>query len=117
MLTNKPSPDTVRRIICDAVECEREFVTDALPVDLIGMNSELMSQYIEFIADRLLVALGQPKFYNTKNPFDWMVLNALPGKTNFFERRVSDYQKAGVMDGLTRNKKESSRAFVTDAEF
>src|SRR5690554_4110412 len=96
MLRNKPSPRTVRKIICDAVDCEREFVTESLPVALIGMNSTLMAQYIEFVADRLLVALDQPKVYNVTNPFDFMEMISLTGKTNFFEKRVAEYQKSGV---------------------
>ena len=79
---------------------EKEFICDALPVDLIGMNSRLMSQYIEFVADRLLVALGNEKTYNVPNPFDWMELISLQGKTNFFEKRVGEYQKAGVMNSM-----------------
>ena len=78
----------------------QEFVTDALPVELVGMNSKLMRQYIEFVADRLLVALGNPKYYNAENPFDFMEMISLQGKTNFFEKRVGDYQKSGVMAGL-----------------
>jgi len=96
MLRNKPSNSTVRKIICDAVICEKEFVTNSLPVDLIGMNSKLMQQYIEFVADRLLVALGQSKVFNVTNPFEWMELISLQGKTNFFERRVGEYAKSGV---------------------
>ena len=87
-------------IVTEAVEIEKEFICDALPVDLIGMNSRLMSQYIEFVADRLLVALGNEKSYNVKNPFDWMELISLQGKTNFFEKRVGEYQKAGVMNSV-----------------
>ena len=96
-IINKLSPETVRDIITNAVEIEKEFVSDALPVNLIGMNADLMCQYIEFVADRLLVALKQPKVYNVDNPFPWMDLISLQGKTNFFEKRVGDYQKAGVM--------------------
>lgn len=96
-IINKLSPETVRDIITNAVEIEKEFVSDALPVNLIGMNADLMCQYIEFVADRLLVALRQPKVYNAENPFPWMDLISLQGKTNFFEKRVGDYQKAGVM--------------------
>jgi len=96
MLKNKPSSQIVRKIVCDAVDCEKEFVTDALPVALIGMNANLMLQYIEFVADRLLVALGQPKCYNSTNPFDWMELISLTGKTNFFEKRVGEYSKSNV---------------------
>lgn len=88
---------TLQNIIRGAVEIEREFVTDSLPVRLLGMNAELMCQYIEFVADRLLIALGSPKIFNVTNPFDFMDLISIPGKTNFFERRVSEYQKSGVM--------------------
>lgn len=96
MLQNKISGDDIRNIICDAVAYEKEFVSDALPVSLIGMNADLMCQYIEFVADRLLVSLGQPKVYNSLNPFPWMDMISLQGKTNFFEKRVAEYQKAGV---------------------
>jgi ribonucleoside-diphosphate reductase beta chain len=96
MLVHKLKPERVYEIIKDSVVYEQEFVQEALPVSLIGMNAKLMSEYIEFCADRLLYALGYPKLYNTKNPFDWMELISLQGKTNFFERRVSEYQKAGV---------------------
>lgn len=87
----------VQGIIKDAVEIEKEFVSDSLPVKLIGMNADMMCQYIEFVADRLLVALNCQKVYNAENPFPWMDLISLQGKTNFFEKRVGDYQKAGVM--------------------
>jgi ribonucleoside-diphosphate reductase beta chain len=96
-LKNKLEPREVQEIISKAVEIEREFVCDALPVRLIGMNSDMMCQYIEFVADRLLVALGVPKLFHVTNPFDFMDLISIPGKTNFFERRVSEYQKSGVM--------------------
>jgi len=99
MLQRKPSAETVLAIITDAVAIEKEFITDALPVSLIGMNAELMGQYIEFVADRLLTALGLPKHYLTPNPFPWMEMISLQGKTNFFEKRVGEYQKAGVMFG------------------
>lgn len=95
-LNHKLSEDTVRKIIVDAVEIEKEFVTDALPVSLIGMNAELMCQYIEFVADRLLNELNCKKEYNSSNPFDFMEMISLQGKTNFFEKRVGEYQKAGV---------------------
>ena len=95
-LQNKLSEETIRELIVDAVAIEKEFVTDALPVKLIGMNAELMCQYIEFVADRLLVALGCNKVWNATNPFDFMELISLQGKTNFFERRVGEYQKTGV---------------------
>ena len=94
---NKLSEETIVGIIKDAVEIEKEFVTDSLPVKLIGMNSEMMCQYIEFVADRLLGALRCTKIYNVENPFPWMELISLQGKTNFFEKRVGDYQKSGVM--------------------
>lgn len=96
-VVNKLSVETVQEIIMDAVEIEKEFVSDSLPVKLIGMNAEMMCTYIEFVADRLLVALGAQKQYNVENPFPWMDMISLQGKTNFFEKRVGDYQKAGVM--------------------
>ena len=113
MLNDKPSPQTVLAIITDAVKIEQEFVTSALPVALIGMNSALMNQYIEFVADRLLVALDQQKHYNTSNPFEWMELISLQGKTNFFEKRVSEYQKAGVMNSI----EEAQEKFSMDEDF
>jgi ribonucleoside-diphosphate reductase beta chain len=97
MLENKLSEKEVEQIITEAVEYEKEFVTDALPVNLIGMNAGMMTEYIEFVADRLLLSLGNDKFYHTANPFPWMEMISLQGKTNFFEKRVGDYQKAGVM--------------------
>lgn len=96
-LQNRPDPAIVERIITEAVKIEKEFFTDALPISLLGMNCNLMCQYVEFVADRLLVALGNKKVYNVTNPFDFMENISLAGKTNFFEKRVSDYQKAGVM--------------------
>lgn len=98
MLDKKLSTEEVHSIICDAVECEKEFVSEALPVSLIGMNAEMMKTYIEFVADRLLISLGYPKAYSVENPFQWMENIALQGKTNFFEKRVSEYRKAGVSD-------------------
>ncbi len=103
-IKNKLPEDKVKEIILDAVEIEKEFITDALPVDLIGMNSKLMSQYIEFVADRLLLELGCSKAFNSSNPFDFMDMISLQGKTNFFEKRVAEYQKAGVMDNGEGNK-------------
>ncbi len=103
MLENKLPESRVHDIIKDAVTIEQEFVTDALPVDLIGMNAKLMSQYIEFVADRLLIALGYGKVYNATNPFDFMEMISLQGKTNFFEKRVGEYQKAGVLGGSDKN--------------
>jgi ribonucleoside-diphosphate reductase beta chain len=96
-VVNKLPQERIKEIIIDAVAIEKEFVTDALPVKLIGMNADLMCQYIEFVADRLLVELGCPKEWNSTNPFDFMDMISLQGKTNFFEKRVGDYQKAGVM--------------------
>ena len=88
----------IHQIISEAVEIEIDFVTSALPVSLIGMNSDLMKQYIHFVADRLLISLGATKLYNAENPFPWMEMISMQGKTNFFEKRVGEYQKAGVMD-------------------
>ena len=96
-IQNKLPKELIHKLIVDAVEIEKEFVTDALPVKLIGMNSEMMCQYIEFCADRLLVQLNNPKAFNAENPFPWMDLISLQGKTNFFEKRVGDYQKSGVL--------------------
>ena len=95
-LVNKLPKSTIEKIIRDAVDIEKEFICDALPVRLIGMNADLMSQYIEFVADRLLVELGNDKIFNASNPFDFMEMISLQGKTNFFEKRVAEYQKAGV---------------------
>ena len=97
-LENKLNPEQVAEIIINAVEIEKEFVSDALPVRLIGMNANLMCQYIEFVADRLLLSLGCAKHFNVTNPFDFMELISLQGKTNFFEKRVAEYQKSGVMN-------------------
>lgn len=95
-IENKVPQSRIQEIICGALEIEKEFILEALPVRLIGMNSDLMSQYLEFVTDRLLMALGSPKVYNSENPFDFMQNIALQGKTNFFEKRVAEYQKAGV---------------------
>lgn len=108
-LVNKLPKEQVRDIILDAVEIEKEFILDALPVKLIGMNSDLMSQYIEFVADRLLVELGCEKEFNVANPFDFMEMISIQGKTNFFEKRVGEYQKAGVL-----NKDSHSISFDED---
>jgi ribonucleoside-diphosphate reductase subunit M2 len=96
-MNHRPDPKLVEDIIIEAVDIEKEFLTDALPCGLLGMNATLMRQYIEFVADRLLLALGNKKYYNATNPFDFMESISLAGKTNFFEKRVGDYQKAGVM--------------------
>lgn len=95
-LNNKIPNETILEIVTNAVEIEMKFVTDSLPVELIGMNSGLMAQYIKFVADRLLFQLGVPKYYGVSNPFEWMEMISLQGKTNFFEKRVGEYQKAGV---------------------
>ena len=105
-LKHRPSKEAVQNIITEAVIIEQEFLTEALPVSLLGMNAALMKQYIEFVADRLLLALGNQKHYNATNPFDFMESISLAGKTNFFEKRVGDYQKAGVM--ASAGKKEGS---------
>jgi ribonucleoside-diphosphate reductase beta chain len=109
-LVNKVSEARIYEIIISALEIEKEFIIESLPVRLIGMNSELMKQYLEFVADRLLVDLGCSKAYNSENPFDFMMNISLQGKTNFFEKRVGEYQKAGVI-----NKSED--AFDFDVEF
>ena len=111
MLNQKISVAEVTQIITDAVVIEKEFITDALPVSLIGMNAEMMQQYIEFVADRLLVALGCPKAYNATNPYPWMEMISLQGKTNFFEKRVSEYQKSGVTSS------RESQVFSLSEEF
>jgi len=95
-LVNQLPDERIQSIIGDAVVIEKEFVSDALPVELIGMNSTVMCEYIEFCADRLLQCLGVPKLYNAKNPFEWMEMISLQGKTNFFEKRVGEYSKSGV---------------------
>ncbi|KAK7049620.1 Ribonucleotide-diphosphate reductase (RNR), small subunit [Paramarasmius palmivorus] len=116
-LKRRPHPDTVKHIITEAVKIEQEFLTDALPVSLIGMNAKLMCQYIEFVADRLLVALGNEKVYNSTNPFDFMDMISLQGKTNFFEKRVSDYSKAGINHSETTSSQPTAKAFVLDEDF
>ncbi len=110
-LQNKLTEAQVKEVISNAVEIEKEFVSSSLPVKLIGMNSDLMCQYIEFVADRLLLALGCTKIYNANNPFDFMELISLQGKTNFFEKRVAEYQKSGVMS------KAEDNVFSLDEDF
>jgi ribonucleoside-diphosphate reductase beta chain len=100
-IMNKVSKERITEILVDALNIEREFITESLPVSLIGMNSKLMTQYLEFVTDRLLQEYGCEKVYNTSNPFDFMEMISLEGKTNFFEKRVSEYQKAGVKSGGT----------------
>merc|ERR1711982_230007 len=115
MLQNKLPDNVVHEIIRGAVEVERRFICEALSCDLIGMNNEQMTRYIEFVADRLLVSLGHPKLFNASNPFDWMELISLQGKTNFFEKRVGEYQKAGVM--ASAGDKEEVVGFALDVDF
>ncbi|MEJ6582503.1 MAG: ribonucleotide-diphosphate reductase subunit beta [Crocinitomicaceae bacterium] len=110
-VVNKLSKEKIKQIIVDAVEIEKEFILDALPVRLIGMNSDLMAQYIEFVADRLLQELGNDKIYNVSNPFDFMEMISIQGKTNFFEKRVAEYQKAGVLNN------DADQTFSTDEDF
>jgi len=110
-LVNKLPAARVEAIICNAVEIEKNFVTNSLPVELIGMNSGMMCQYIEFCADRLLEAVKLPKKFKAVNPFDWMEMISLQGKTNFFEKRVGEYSKAGV--GVAAE----DQVFTLDADF
>lgn len=110
-IQNKPTPEEIQEILADAVKIELEFLTEALPVSLIGMNCKLMKQYIEFVANRLLLELGCEKMYQAENPFDFMENISLEGKTNFFEKRVGEYQKCNVMS------KTKSRVFTLDEEF
>lgn len=110
-LNNKLSKTKAHKMIREAVKCEKEFICDALPCNLIGMNAKMMSQYLEYVADRLLVQLGYPKIWNTANPFPFMERIALEGKDNFFEKRVSNYSKAGV------GKTAEAMTFATDADF
>ncbi|WP_027419114.1 ribonucleoside-diphosphate reductase small subunit [Crocinitomix catalasitica] len=110
-LVEQLSKETVTKIITDAVEIEKEFVTDAIPVKLIGMNADLMQQYIEFVADRLLAELNCDKVYNATNPFDFMDMISIQGKTNFFEKRVAEYQKAGVLNS------GENQSFSLDEDF
>jgi len=118
MLENKLPEDVVHDIIRGAVEVERRFICEALSCDLIGMNNELMTRYIEFVADRLLTALGHSKLFGATNPFDWMELISLQGKTNFFEKRVGEYQKAGVMASSTPSGSgQEERGFALDIDF
>lgn len=115
-LKHLPSRKLIEEVITDAVKIEQEFLTEALPCALLGMNSNLMKQYIEFVADRLLVALGNEKVYRSANPFDFMENISLGGKTNFFEKRVGDYQKAGVM-ASTKKAEEAAPANENGGDF
>jgi ribonucleoside-diphosphate reductase beta chain len=110
-LQNKLTTEQVHQMIKEAVDIEKEFILESLPVSLIGMNSSLMSEYIEYVADRLVKDLGYPSIYNGRQPFDWMELINLKGKTNFFEKKVSDYAKAGVGDSALNN------SFALDVDF
>ena len=114
-LKHKLSDELVHEIVRGAVEGEKAFICDALPCGLIGMNAEQMTQYIQFVADRLLTALGHPVLFRATNPFDWMELISLQGKTNFFEKRVGEYQKKGVMASL--QDQDESQAFSLDCDF
>jgi ribonucleoside-diphosphate reductase subunit M2 len=116
LLKHKLEDDMVHDIIRGAVAAEKEFICEALPCALIGMNSSQMTEYIQFVADRLLTALGHPKLYNTTNPFDWMELISLQGKTNFFEKRVGEYQKKGVMASLDGDAGDGA-GFALDEDF
>jgi ribonucleoside-diphosphate reductase beta chain len=113
-LLHKIDSSVAYEIIKDAVNYEKEFITESLPVSLIGMNCTLMSQYIEYVSDKLLYDLGYDKIYNTQNPFDFIELLSLQGKTNFFEKRVSQYSKAYVS---MASKQNDSDIFSTDGEF
>ena len=115
-LVNKVSKERIKEIIVDALNIEREFVTESLPVSLIGMNAVLMTQYLEFVTDRLLVELGCDRVYNATNPFDFMDMISLQGKTNFFEKRVSEYQKAGVLNSGQGGDTDSQKISF-DADF
>jgi len=122
MLVRKLTQEQIEAIVRDAVSIEKQFIIEAIPVALIGMNSSMMSSYIEYVADRLVASLGHRKIWNTPNPFEWMEAISLQGKTNFFEKRVGDYQKAGVFcsDDATKEtieQKEQSNAFTLDADF
>ena len=111
-LVNKVPPASIKEILLDALNIEREFITESLPISLIGMNAKLMTQYLEFVTDRLLVELGLEKEFNVTNPFDFMDMISLQGKTNFFEKRVGEYQKAGVL-----NNENSETKISFDADF
>lgn len=115
-LINKVPKERITEIIVDALNIEREFITESLPASLIGMNAKLMTQYLEFVTDRLLVELECEPVYNVTNPFDFMDLIGMEGKTNFFEKRVGEYQKAGVMNS-TKEDKDSMDSFSLDADF
>jgi ribonucleoside-diphosphate reductase subunit M2 len=116
LMKHKLSDELVHEILKGAVACEKKFICDALPCSLIGMNQDMMTQYIQFVADRLCSMLGHPMIYNVPNPFDWMELISLQGKTNFFEKRVGEYQKKGVMASLDSDAGFTS-AFSLEEDF
>ncbi len=116
-IQNKPSEARILEIIKEAVELEQEFISEALPVSLIGMNSDMMKEYIRFVADRLMRTLGYGEIYGAKNPFDWMELISMQGKTNFFEKRVAEYQKAGVMNSAKGGTQTNAFEFSTSMDF
>ncbi|KAL8680399.1 MAG: hypothetical protein Q9186_003428 [Xanthomendoza sp. 1 TL-2023] len=116
-LNNRPSKQAVQDVITEAVSIEQEFLTEALPCALLGMNATLMKQYIEFVADRLLLALGNKKVYSSANPFDFMESISLAGKTNFFEKRVGDYQKSGVMASTNKKEEETKTENENGGDF
>jgi ribonucleoside-diphosphate reductase beta chain len=113
-IVNKVSKERITEIIVDALNIEREFITESLPASLIGMNAKLMTQYLEFVTDRLLVELECDKVFNSSNPFEFMDMISLQGKTNFFEKRVSEYQKAGI---LNSDKDGDSQKISFNADF
>lgn len=115
-LRHRPSKKAVQDVITEAVSIEQEFLTEALPCALLGMNANLMKQYIEFVADRLLLSLGNEKYYKSTNPFDFMENISLAGKTNFFEKRVADYQKTGVMASTTKKHEDTAAQIESKAE-
>lgn len=116
-IINKLPQQQIIDIITNAVEIEKEFVCDALPVRLIGMNADAMSDYIEFVADRLLNELGCPKYYNKANPFDFMEYISMQTKTNFFEKRVAEYRKAGKNTNMVNDGDNNTGSFALDADF
>ena len=116
-LVERPGEQRVVEIVRGAAELEKEFVTESLPVALIGMNNKLMGEYVEFVADRLAIQLGVPKIYETANPFDFMEMISLQGKTNFFEKRVAEYQKSGVMGGISADSAQQQHMFTTTEDF
>ena len=113
-LIDKPSPETIKEIIMNAVSIEKEFITESLSCELIGMNSELMSQYINYVADRLLLMFGLEKIYHSENPFDWMEMISVQGKTNFFEKRVGEYANKA---NPNIDKEQNQISFDDDDDF